>query len=170
MRARDRRTHLAERRGEVTMKLTHLFFTVCALLGPAACATSEDTDARAGENLRGEDGSDDGKADGLSRGRVCAQGATTLGIDVSKWDGTVNWPRVKAAGVYFAFIRVSDGASTRDAQFATNWAGAKAAGVIRGAYQFFRPTQSMTTQADMLISAVGTYQAGDLPPVIDVED
>jgi len=152
------------------MKLTHLFFTICALLGPAACAASEDDDARAGENLRGEDGSDDGKADGQTRGRVCAQGATTLGIDVSKWDGTVNWPRVKAAGVYFAFVRVSDGTNTRDAQFATNWAGAKTAGVIRGAYQFFRPTQSVTTQADMMISAIGTYQAGDLPPVIDVED
>ena len=53
------------------MKLTHLFFTICALLGPAACAASEDYDARAGENLRGEDGADEGKADGQSR-RVCA--------------------------------------------------------------------------------------------------
>jgi len=48
-------------------------------------------------------------------------------------------------------------------------AGAKAAGVIRGAYQFFRPAQNVTAQADMMIAAVGTIGPGDLPPVLDVE-
>jgi len=72
--------------------------------------------------------------------------------------------------VHYAFIRLSDGATYKDAKFATNWSAAKAAGVIRGAYQFFRPAQSVTTQADMMIAAIGTYTPGDLPPVIDVED
>ncbi len=76
---------------------------------------------------------------------------------------------MKASGIEFAFIRLSDGARFRDPKFDVNWDGAKAAGVIRGAYQFFRPGQDVLEQADMMISAVGTYVPGDLPPVIDVE-
>jgi len=42
--------------------------------------------------------------------------------------------------------------------------------VLRGAYQFFRPTQDVSAQADMLINALGgVHRAGDLPPVVDVE-
>jgi hypothetical protein len=56
-----------------------------------------------------------------------------------------------------------------DPKFATYWAGAKQAGLVRGAYQFFRPNQSVTAQADLMIAAIGTPQPGDLPPIIDVE-
>ncbi|MBA3817574.1 MAG: hypothetical protein H0X17_01670, partial [Deltaproteobacteria bacterium] len=42
----------------------------------------------------------------------------------------------------FAFIRLSDGARFRDPKFATSWTNAKAAGVIRCAYQVFRPAQA----------------------------
>jgi lysozyme len=90
------------------------------------------------------------------------------GVDVTTYDGTVNWPQVKAAGKYFAFVRVSYGTSV-DGQFATNWAGTKSAGVVRGAVQLFRPDQNATTQANLLLSKIGTPQAGDLPPVLDVE-
>jgi GH25 family lysozyme M1 (1,4-beta-N-acetylmuramidase) len=101
--------------------------------------------------------------------RVCASGATTLGIDVSYYQGAINWTAVKNAGVKFAFIRLSDGDVFQDPKFAANWNGAKQAGIVRGAYQFFRPNQSVTAQADKMIAAIGTYQPGDLPPVIDVE-
>jgi lysozyme len=136
----------------------------------ASCAGQVPDDLRAGDNLATDD--DDGDAaDPNTRARVCAGGATTPGIDVSKWEGTINWTKVKAAGIGFAFARVSDGANTRDATFATNWAGAKSVGIVRGAYQFFRPAQSATAQADLLIAALGgSYTPGDLPPVIDVED
>jgi lysozyme len=137
------------------------------------CA-AEDDDSSAGDGLRGElDVEDDGSdtdAEGGLRARVCAEGATVKGVDVSKWQGAVNWTKVKAAGIEFAFVRLSDGTNTRDSQFNANWANSKAAGVIRGAYQFFRPGQSVNTQADMMIDAIGTYTPGDLPPVIDVED
>lgn len=105
----------------------------------------------------------------LIEARVCADGATTLGIDVSYYQGTINWTTVKNAGVKFAFIRVSDGDVFTDPKFSTYWTGAKQAGVIRGAYQFFRPNQNVTAQADKMIAAIGTYTPGDLPPVIDVE-
>lgn len=155
------------------MKLTSLL-ALCALVLGTACTTIGENDSTAGDGLREElDMPDDGgdmDATGQPRARVCAAGTTTLGIDVSKWQGTVNWPKVKAAGVKFAFLRVSDGTAAKDAMFATNWAATKANGIIRGAYQFFRPAQNVTTQADMMIAAIGTYTPGDLPPVIDVED
>lgn len=145
---------------------------LCALFAPA-CTTIGENDSAAGDGLRGDLDDDDGSdidATGQARARVCATGTTTLGVDVSKWQGAVNWSKAKAAGVGFAFVRVSDGTAARDSQFAANWAGTKAAGIIRGAYQFFRPAQNVTAQADAMIAAIGTYQQGDLPPVIDVED
>ncbi|HEX3758047.1 MAG TPA: GH25 family lysozyme [Kofleriaceae bacterium] len=101
--------------------------------------------------------------------RVCAAGTTTQGVDVSYFNGTIDWAKVKAAGNEFAFIRISDGTGFHDPQFAANWAGAKTAGVVRGIYQFFRPAQDVNAQADMVIAAAGTPGPGDLPPVIDVE-
>ena len=129
-----------------------------------------DEDGVAGDNLSGEHDDAD-EVEGVTRARVCADGPTVKGIDVSKWQETINWTKVKAAGYGFAFIRISDGANYQDAKFTSNWAGAKSVGIIRGAYQFFRPTQSVTAQADMMIAKLGgQYTPGDLPPVIDVED
>ena len=151
--------------------------SLCALMTLTTACGVELDDAKTGDNLSAElDAESDLNVDsqvdttGELRARVCASGTTTKGIDVSKWQGTVNWTKVKAAGIQFAFIRVSDGAGTRDVKFTTNWAGTRAAGVIRGAYQFFRPSQSVSTQAQIMINAIGTYRVGDLPPVIDVED
>ncbi len=142
---------------------------------PSACPASPVADgARAGDGLRGEIYGPEGGALSIAAAvpfpKVCPDGATTPGIDVSVWQGAINWTKVKAAGAQFAFVRISDGATLRDRYFDVNWAGAKAAGVIRGAYQFFRPGQSATAQANVMISAIGTLQPGDLPPVIDVED
>lgn len=149
----------------ITRAVTALFAIAIAGCG----ADLDDEDNRAGDNLSGEHDDAD-EVDGQARARVCADGTTTKGIDVSKWQGTIDWGKVKTAGYAFAFIRVSDGANTKDAKFDANWAGAKSAGVIRGAYQFFRPSQSVSTQANLMIDKIGTYQPGDLPPVIDVED
>jgi len=100
---------------------------------------------------------------------TCPPGATVEGLDVSYYQSTVDWAQVKSAGREFAFIRVSDGATFFDPQFNANWANSKAAGVIRGAYQFFRPAQDAMTQADFLLTHMGALSAGDLPPVLDVE-
>ena len=101
---------------------------------------------------------------------VCGVGPTVKGIDVSYYQGTINWTSVKNDGVKFAFIRVSDGLNTIDTKFAANWSGSRAAGVKHGAYQFFRPGQDPIEQADLLLSKIGgKLEADDLPPVIDVE-
>jgi MYXO-CTERM domain-containing protein len=100
---------------------------------------------------------------------VCGTGSTVKGMDVSYYETSIDWARAKAAGIDFSFIRVSDGTTTIDTKFAQYWAGAKSAGVLRGAYQFFRPNQDAIAQADLLLSMMGTLQPGDLPPVLDVE-
>ena len=99
----------------------------------------------------------------------CQIGPTTPGIDVSCYQETIDWQRVHRAGIRFAFIRLSDGAAQRDPRFATNWAEARRAGMVRGAYQYFRPDQSIAAQADLMIAAMRDRQHDDLPPVIDVE-
>jgi lysozyme len=99
----------------------------------------------------------------------CQPGLTTPGIDVSYYQQTIDWPRVKTAGIQFAFIRLSDGATLKDPMFATNWVEARRAGILRGAYQYFRPDQNVAAQADLMIAAMRGRAADDLPPVIDVE-
>ena len=106
---------------------------------------------------------------------VCAPGTTVEGVDVSKWQSPPNtsqepdWPQVKAAGRGYAVARVSDGATYLDPNFDGNWAGIKAAGLVRGAYQFFRPSQDAVAQADLLLADVGALGPGDLAPTLDVE-
>jgi lysozyme len=101
------------------------------------------------------------------------------GFDVSLHQGAVDWSLAKTAVVHdqpveFAAARVSDGLYTEDgATFAANWRGMKDAGLLRGAYQFFRPEQDAHAQARLFLDAVaaaGGLEVGvDLPPVIDVE-
>ena len=91
------------------------------------------------------------------------------GADVSEWQGNVDWSAMRHKGIEFAFARVSDGASHVDPTFSSNWKKMKAAGLLRGAYQYFEPGQSAKAQADMVVNKVGKLGSGDLPCVIDVE-
>jgi len=100
---------------------------------------------------------------------ACADGPTIQGIDVSAYEASVDWTLARAAGIDFAFVRVSDGATYLDPRFPAYWAGARAAGVVRGSYQFFRPAEDPIAQADLLLDRMGPLEPGDLPPVIDVE-
>jgi MYXO-CTERM domain-containing protein len=90
------------------------------------------------------------------------------GVDVTYHQMAIDWSKVKAAGIEFAFIRVSDGSTFQDPQFDTNWAAARAAGVRRGAYQLFRPAEDPLAQANLLLTKLGNkIDPGDLPPVLD---
>src|SRR5690349_19128466 len=51
------------------------------------------------------------------------------GIDVSKWQGRIDWASVSAAGTQFAFIKATEGGDHTDERFLENWQGAKAAGI-----------------------------------------
>jgi len=101
---------------------------------------------------------------------TCADSpTTTFGIDVSKWQGTINWGAVAGDGVEFAFIRVSDGTGYIDGQFGANWQGAGAQGILRGAYQFFRADEDPEAQAQIVLDHLAEHGPGELPAVIDVE-
>jgi GH25 family lysozyme M1 (1,4-beta-N-acetylmuramidase) len=117
-----------------------------------------------------DDGDGDGDNAGTSESGVSACGKTTVrGVDVSKWNGSINWTKVKSSGISFAFIKATQGSGFTDPQFAANWSGAKAAGVIRSAYHFFDPTVSGVTQAQNYLKVVGTLAKGDLAPALDLE-
>jgi len=103
---------------------------------------------------------------------VCAGSSTVSGVDVSTYQGAVDWPSVKGSGRAFAIARVSDGTANPDDQFAANWKGMKSAGLVRGAYQFFRPEVDPTAQATLFLKALsanGGLVDGDLPPILDWE-
>jgi GH25 family lysozyme M1 (1,4-beta-N-acetylmuramidase) len=120
------------------------------------------------EDLGGSGTTGIGNESSAVTGRKCPAGPTVSGIDVSSWQGGVNWGAVAASGQKFAVARVSDG-SYIDSQFAANWSGMKSAGLIRGAYQFFEPAQDAVAQANLVIARVGRLGAGDLPVMLDME-
>src|SRR5712671_1863557 len=89
--------------------------------------------------------------------KVCPAGATVRGVDVSYYQGHVDWAKVKAHGIDFAIARVGDGPTYVDPQFGANWTGMKAAGVVRGTYHFFRPGHDGVAQADLLIKQINAH-------------
>jgi GH25 family lysozyme M1 (1,4-beta-N-acetylmuramidase) len=100
---------------------------------------------------------------------VCGRGPTVFGIDVSKWQGDIDWQAAADDGVKFAIIRTSDGLASRDPKFEQNWEGAKAAGIVRGVYQFFRSDEDPVEQANFMLDMMGELEPGDLPPTMDLE-
>ena len=97
-----------------------------------------------------------------------ADAGNAQGIDVSHFQGNVHWPSVRQAGKVFAFAKATDGITYIDPQFAANWTGIKAAGLVRGAYHFFEPNDDAASQVQNFLNAV-QLEPGDLPPVLDVE-
>jgi lysozyme len=99
----------------------------------------------------------------------CGAAHRLPGIDVSSYQGAIDWRRVRAAGIVFAFARVSDGLDVVDERFAENYAAMKRVGIRRGAYQLFRPSAEPEAQADLLLAAVRRAGRPELPLVADVE-
>lgn len=91
-----------------------------------------------------------------------------FGVDVSSYQGDVDWHSLAAQGVDFAFIKATEGSGHQDSYFAENWAEASVAGIPAGAYHFFSYDSSGQTQAENFIAAVPLTE-GMLPPVVDIE-
>ena len=95
------------------------------------------------------------------------------GIDLSHWQGSVNWSKVKGDNVSFAFMKATEGDFYTDPTLAKNWAGAEQVGIYRAAYHFARPSTapgSAAAQARYFVSKAGHFaDKGDLPPVLDLE-
>ncbi|HEY5927637.1 MAG TPA: GH25 family lysozyme [Kofleriaceae bacterium] len=102
---------------------------------------------------------------------VCADGPTTYGIDVSRFQGDINWQLVAGSGVKYAWIQISRSLTDIDLKFPYNWQQAKANGILRGAYQRFRPGMDVMGQAKLFVDKLApVLLPGDMPPMLDVED
>jgi lysozyme len=100
---------------------------------------------------------------------VCAGPSTVPGIDVSFYQGAVDWGSVYGAGYRFAIARISDGLVHVDERFEGNWTAMQSAGVLRGAYQYFEPSEDARAQADLVVEKVGQLGPLDLPVALDAE-
>ena len=90
------------------------------------------------------------------------------GVDVSSYQGDIDWQILSGEGISFAFIKATEGSSHTDSRFAYNFENAQKHGILTGAYHFFSYDSSGTAQAEHFISTVPVTN-GMLPPVIDVE-
>lgn len=96
--------------------------------------------------------------------------ATVPGIDVSYWNAGIDWPKVRAAGQRYVLAKATEGDFYADPTFDDNWRGAKTAGLLRGAYHFFRSNVDPKKQATKFIDYVKSMNDnGELPPVLDLE-
>src|SRR6185369_7344667 len=109
-----------------------------------------------------------------------ADAVNLQGIDVSHWQGTINWASVAAdpKGIKFVFMKATEDTNYTDPTFNTNLAGAKANGILAGPYHFCRldtntadPAADGAAEANYFLSKIkAKYQTGTyLPPVADIE-
>lgn len=102
------------------------------------------------------------------KGVAAARRMPVQGIDVSQWQGEIDWRKVARAGVDFAYIKATEGGDHLDNRFLENWKAAKRAGVPRGAYHFVYWCRPVHEQALWFMLNVPVDPAA-LPPVLDVE-
>jgi GH25 family lysozyme M1 (1,4-beta-N-acetylmuramidase) len=92
------------------------------------------------------------------------------GIDVSYWEGGIDWKKVRGDGIRYMFTKATEGEGYEDPTLDENWVGAKSVGILRGAYHFFHPEMNPVKQADHFVQAVKKLKDnGELPPVLDME-
>ncbi|MBR5252322.1 MAG: glycoside hydrolase family 25 protein, partial [Clostridia bacterium] len=90
------------------------------------------------------------------------------GVDVSHYQGEIDWNVLSGENIDFAFIKATEGSSFVDDRFAYNFAEAQKCNIAVGAYHFFSFSSSGLTQAENFISTVSPFE-GMLPPVVDLE-
>lgn len=106
--------------------------------------------------------------------KQCGLGPTVPGLDVSKYQGDVDFEKVRASGQRWVIIRSNDGDYV-DPMFVTNYKKAKQAGLVVGAYMFYRVKlehQRPGVQAGIMLQKLteaGYDPKEDLPPTLDVE-
>lgn len=90
------------------------------------------------------------------------------GMDAARFQTYVDWPRAKAVGIEFVFLKATEGGDLKDPKFRDHWRGAGRAGIARGAYHFYYFCTDAAVQARFFIQNVPRTQ-GSLPPVLDME-
>lgn len=95
------------------------------------------------------------------------------GIDISHYQGTIDWDAlqnamIKGCPLRFIFIKGTEGSSRLDDRFKENFSKAREYGFIRGVYHFWTNKSSPRDQAYYFLNNVH-LRRGDLPPVLDIE-
>ena len=102
------------------------------------------------------------------KGVAAAHAMPVQGIDVSYYQGDIDWQKVGDAGVQFAYIKATEGGDRVDPKFLDNWRAAKQAGIARGAYHVMYWCRVAQEQASwFMLNAPEDEDA--LPPVLDLE-
>lgn len=94
------------------------------------------------------------------------------GVDVSRWQRSVNWKGLTASGHRFAYVKATEGTTHRSPTYRTQWAGARAQGLLTGAYHYARPAASSgASQATFFVANGGrwTPDGRTLPGALDLE-
>ena len=107
----------------------------------------------------------------LSLSSTAVVNAASLGIDVSKYQGGINWGAVPSSGVTYAFIKVGSTKSGVDPAFAANVAGAQAAGIRTGVYIYSYATsvEAAVNEANLVLQWIEGYNI-NFPVAFDIED
>jgi lysozyme len=90
------------------------------------------------------------------------------GVDVAAHQGRIDWSSVADDDISFAYVKASEGADFTDRRFTSNWRGAHAAGLDRGAYHFFTLCSDGREQAEHFLD-IAPPVSGALPPAVDLE-
>lgn len=90
------------------------------------------------------------------------------GVDVSHYQGDIDWGKMADENIDFAYIKATEGSSYVDERFHANWENVAQTDLYYGAYHFFSFDSAGETQAQNYISTVGSLD-GKLIPVVDVE-
>ena len=93
---------------------------------------------------------------------------TVRGVDVSSYQGDIDWEELSGNDISFAFIKATEGSSYIDRCFDENIAGAQKTDLAVGAYHFMSFDSDGKSQAENFISKVKADMI-DIPPVIDLE-
>lgn len=91
-----------------------------------------------------------------------------LGIDVSHFQGNVNWHKVRDANIRFVYDKATQGIHFTDPDYVQNKTGAHSVGLLHGSYHFYTTDTGGKAQADHFIGVVD-YGVGDIPPMLDLE-
>ncbi len=102
------------------------------------------------------------------QGVASAHALPIHGVDISKWQGKVDWSAMRNAGTQFAFIKATEGGDHIDDRFLENWFASKKAGIPRGAYHFVYWCRPAHEQAAWFKRNV-PQDPDALPPVLDLE-
>lgn len=92
------------------------------------------------------------------------------GIDVSNWQGQVDWSKVFASHAKFAYLKATQGTHFHDRTFKTNRAGAKRAGLRIGAYHFAEPDVTPPQEEAEFFLDFASSMPNELRPALDLEN